>query len=155
MSCWKTIPWRKTPIVALLALLASGAALPAGENEKAIQAGKRTYGMYCLNCHGASGRGDGPTAEVLTIPPTDLTRIRVRNEGAFPIEEIRRIIDGRTAVRAHGMREMPLWGTTFQERGLDTNQDEAVRVKILQLIRYLQSIQVEPEAKPANTAPEK
>ena len=50
---------------------------------------------------------------------------------------------------------MPLWGTTFQERGLDTNQDEAVRVKILQLIRYLQSIQVEPEEKPAKTAPEK
>jgi len=156
MSRRKNIPSRKPLSRGLLALvLLCAAALPAGDEERVVQAGRLTYGMYCLACHGESGRGDGPTAEVLTVPPTDLTRIRVRNEGAFPVETIRRIIDGRAAVRAHGMREMPLWGSTFQERGLDTNQDEAVRGKILQLVRYLQSIQVEPEEKAEEAAPEK
>jgi len=152
----KTVIWRSPPSRALPVLvLLCAAALPAGDQERAVQAGRLTYGMYCLNCHGDSGRGDGPMAANLTVPPTDLTRIRLRSGGDFPVEEIRRIIDGRKAARAHGMREMPLWGSTFQERGLDTNQDEAVRVKILQLVRYLQSIQAEPENRAEEPSPEK
>lgn len=35
--------------------------------------GKALYGLYCVQCHGSSGRGDGPRAPVFHPPPRDLT----------------------------------------------------------------------------------
>lgn len=36
--------------------------------------GRGVYRRLCQGCHGADGRGDGPAAKFLAIPPTDLTR---------------------------------------------------------------------------------
>ncbi len=40
--------------------------------------GARLYGMYCVNCHGAEGRGDGPRAPVFKPHPRDLTRAKFK-----------------------------------------------------------------------------
>ena len=79
--------------------------------------------------------------EVLTVEPTDLTRLARRNGDRFPGEQLRRVIDGRQAVTAHGRREMPVWGVTFQLTGRDTNQEAEVESRILQLVAFLESIQ--------------
>jgi len=114
----------------------------AGEQEKQ---GKFLYEIYCSNCHGERGRGDGPTAEVLTVKPPDLTRIAERHDDEFPDDEIRRIIDGRNVARAHGRSQMPLWGLAFQQLESDTVQEGEVRAKIDQLVAYLKSIQKESD----------
>lgn len=130
----------------LAAVLALALAAPAGAQERTlIEGGRRAFEIHCSNCHGGQARGDGPMAEMLTVPPADLRRISLRNEGEFPFRRVYRIIDGREEVRGHGMREMPVWGLTFMERGSDVPQTDQVRGRILQLIHYLQSIQLEPE----------
>ena len=110
-----------------------------------VEGGKRAYEIHCSNCHGDDARGQGPLAEMLSVPPSDLRAIRLRNAGEFPFARIYRVIDGREEVRGHGLREMPVWGLTFAERGSDSPQADQVRGRILQLIHYLRSIQLKPE----------
>jgi mono/diheme cytochrome c family protein len=38
-----------------------------------VDAAEGLYVRHCAECHGAAGKGDGPTASVLTKSPTDLT----------------------------------------------------------------------------------
>ena len=59
------------------------------------QEGARLYEYYCRSCHGEKGAGDGPTAEVLTVSPANLTALAEANDGKFPLERVTRTIDGR------------------------------------------------------------
>jgi mono/diheme cytochrome c family protein len=119
--------------------------IPVGEAGEQEKQGKFLYEIYCSNCHGERGGGDGPTAEVLTLKPPDLTRIAERHDDKFPDAEVRRIIDGRNVVRAHGRSQMPLWGLAFQQLETDSVQEDEVRAKIDQLLAYLKSIQQESD----------
>jgi len=69
-------------------------------------AGHRNYLLRCQTCHGATGRGDGPGAEVLELTPANFvqdTLLAARNfQAAF--EKIR---SGGGGV--HGS-SMPAWG---------------------------------------------
>ncbi|ULA58583.1 MAG: Cytochrome c domain-containing protein [Nitrospira sp.] len=38
--------------------------------------GKAVYERHCLACHGAGGRGDGPDAAGLTVPPANFHRFK-------------------------------------------------------------------------------
>lgn len=115
----------------------------AAQQEKSPGDIGHTYFVtYCSSCHGLDGRGHGPVAASLRTPPADLTRIAQRRGGAFPEAEIAAYIDGRTNVRAHGSREMPVWGQKFGEKfGGDSISEEFVRGHLLVLIQYLKSIQ--------------
>jgi mono/diheme cytochrome c family protein len=107
-----------------------------------MSAGQQYFVRYCSACHGMTGRGDGPTAPVLRTAPADLTRIAQRRGGHFPVAEIAALIDGRTAVPAHGSREMPIWGERFGEMGGGGSVgEEVVRGNLLVLIEHLQSLQ--------------
>lgn len=74
-------------------------------------AGHRNYVLRCQGCHGASGQGNGPGAEVLEIRPSDFTRdtlLAARDfEGAF-----RKVRTGGGDV--HGS-SMPAWGVMFND----------------------------------------
>ncbi len=45
---------------------------PLGPTEDNIAHGKDLYATYCAVCHGMTGKGDGPVAYWLTIPPANL-----------------------------------------------------------------------------------
>jgi hypothetical protein len=73
-----------------------------------------------------------------TIPP-DLTKINYRRGAKdFPVAEIARIIDGRILAKAHGPREMPVWGKVYEDEGMEEGQ---IKGKKGQLVAYLMSIQ--------------
>ncbi len=38
--------------------------------------GKALYERYCQNCHGPTGRGDGPDAVALKVPPANFQRFQ-------------------------------------------------------------------------------
>jgi mono/diheme cytochrome c family protein len=138
-------------LVGLLALAPALSALnsqapatgqPAGTADaERIALGRLSYRIHCATCHGESGRGDGPMAEYLKVPPTDLTRLAVSRNRRFPRDEVYEAIDGRRAVRGHGPAAMPVWGATFQDRGRDTPQEQEVREKVLDLVVYIESVQ--------------
>jgi mono/diheme cytochrome c family protein len=100
--------------------------------------GKAMFDTYCTSCHGREAKGDGPAAAALKKPPADLTHISARNNGTFPVEKIRRFIDGRENVAGHGSREMPVWGGLFI--GVDRDSDMG-KIRIANLTEYLRSIQ--------------
>jgi mono/diheme cytochrome c family protein len=113
----------------------------ASSDEAALEAGRSLFRMYCSNCHGVDGRGDGATTPYLKIAPADLTGLAARNAGRFDAEAVRRRIDGRDLVRGHGSREMPIWGLSFQDLEVDTNQESEVRIKLDRLVLFVRSIQ--------------
>lgn len=111
-----------------------------------VAKGRVTYRVYCINCHGAKAKGDGTLSEMLTTKPSDLTQLKKDNDGSFPADEVRNIIDGRTGVRGHGMKEMPVWGDVFQTSSLepsgsDETGEERSKRKVHELVLYLESIQ--------------
>ena len=106
-----------------------------------VEAGRRSFRVYCASCHGAEGEGNGPVAKDLKIAPTDLTRLSRRHRGTFPNDAVYRAIDGRAEARGHGPGSMPVWGLSFQSRGTDVDQEEETRERVSDLVAYLRSIQ--------------
>lgn len=113
----KTPPFRRTGHApGRLALIVLGVALAsaaAHAQDYSRHTGAQLFAQFCASCHGAGGRGDGPVAPTLKVEVPDLTRL-VRHEGdPFPTEQVRRIVDGRAILAAHGARRMPVWGYEF------------------------------------------
>lgn len=81
--------------------------------------GALLYERHCASCHGATAKGDGPLATALAVRPPDLTTLQARKGGTWDAGAIMAVIDGRTAVAAHGPREMPVWGTVFTTTARD------------------------------------
>jgi mono/diheme cytochrome c family protein len=104
--------------------------------------GVRLYQVFCSSCHGLTAHGDGPVQPLLRSGVPDLTRISERRGGTFPREEIREIIDGRTAFLAHGTARMPVWGFEFYDgTGTPAGARKRADETIDRLVEYLQSIQ--------------
>ncbi|MEE8526862.1 MAG: hypothetical protein V3T72_23250, partial [Thermoanaerobaculia bacterium] len=110
-------------------------------DQERIDRGRISYRTYCSNCHGDGGRGDGKVADLLKVPPADLSRLSEEHGGSFPADLVYRAIDGREEHRGHGRREMPVWGIGFQDPGRDSDQEEEVRQRILDLVSFIGSIQ--------------
>jgi mono/diheme cytochrome c family protein len=110
--------------------------------------GEEIFGRFCASCHGAEARGDGPVSRSLNVAVPDLTTI-ARRYGEFPAGMIRDVIDGRGIdTRAHGTREMPVWGYEFWvEEGGDVTAQRAVRDAITKLVEHLQSLQRDDDAR--------
>ncbi len=77
--------------------------------------GKEMYLKYCASCHGSQGRGDGPVSRDLKVKVPDLTLLRSKNKGTYPLDRVMSSIDGSRVVRAHGDRNMPVWGEVFRK----------------------------------------
>jgi mono/diheme cytochrome c family protein len=118
-------------------MLAANSAVLA--DSKQVQRGRALYLQYCSSCHGLSAQGDGPVARSLSTPPANLQRLAERFGNPLPEDQVARYIDGRAEVKAHGPRDMPVWGTRFYYKsGRDKRRAQQW---IGDLVAYLQSIQ--------------
>lgn len=133
------------PLAALL-----GAALAIGTGAAVAQQksdlGQREYLSNCAVCHGVSGKGDGPYAG-LDIRVPDITTLAKRNGGVFPFAAVYQTIDGTNVPKAHGTRDMPIWGQDYKVKAAEYYVDvpydpEAfVRARILALTEYIYRLQ--------------
>ncbi|HTR60876.1 MAG TPA: cytochrome c [Candidatus Binataceae bacterium] len=124
-------------VLALVAILLAGTFGLAAADD--VADGKAIYVQYCASCHGAKGDGNGPMARVLTTPPTNLRLLAQKYGNPLPEDQIAKFIDGRSDVKAHGPRDMPVWGHRFNAQ---SNGNEAdTHERIAKLVAYLQSIQ--------------
>jgi hypothetical protein len=141
-------------ICVLLAAVMMGVNGFAVAAEKAkIDVGKWEFDHKCAVCHGMSGKGDGGVTDILKKAPADLTVLSKKNGGVFPFDRVTAAIDGRTAIKAHGDRDMPIWGSVYKSETtpaagdyyFDTpyayDMELYARARVLALVDYLNRIQ--------------
>ncbi len=133
-------------VVALAAALAGGMGYaqsdtnaPTTVNKTAATSGKQMYANYCASCHGVNGKGDGPAAAALKMPPTDLTVLSKNNNGKFPDAHIVAVLQYGAEIPSHGSAEMPVWGPILGK--MDKANPELKQIRISNLSRYLETLQ--------------
>ena len=131
------------PVAAMLAGL-SATAVAADK----LDIGKMQYESACAVCHGPLGKGDGPLRSQLVSRVPDLTMLTRNNNGVFPFDRVYQIIDGRQEIKAHGPREMPVWGRGFNmqssivfENYPPYDTESNARSRMLALTEYLYRLQ--------------
>lgn len=135
-------------------LLAAASTLQAAETtERQSFDAAALFKASCAPCHGMAGDGDGPVAAVLASEVPRLDDLTKRNEGAYPAEYVRDVIDGRSEIGAHGSREMPVWGLRFQRLhessqapGAEATDEAKASAQLLigQLVEYVRTLQADP-----------
>jgi cytochrome c oxidase cbb3-type subunit 2 len=64
---------------------------PAPQAAGSAERGRTIYQKYCVECHGASGKGDGPASHLLVPRPRDFTlgryKIRSTETGSVPTDD--------------------------------------------------------------------
>ncbi|MBS0124841.1 c-type cytochrome [Thetidibacter halocola] len=128
--------------IALIAMLVLPA-LPAAAQDADV--GRALYHTHCATCHGLEGKGEGPMAGVLLIPPTNLTELQIRNGGVFPMERVVMRIDGREPLVSHGS-PMPVYGEYFEgvfdvPIKAPSGQPILTSRPVVDLVTYLREIQ--------------
>jgi len=103
--------------------------------------GKEMFAAYCAPCHGADGKGSGPAASAMKVPPTDLTQLAKKHDGKFPANSLASTLKfgSGSSSGAHGSADMPVWGPLFQS--LDRFHDTAVQQRVSNLVTYVESLQ--------------
>jgi mono/diheme cytochrome c family protein len=122
---------------------------PQAQPDKVIQhvpvkamspaSGKDMYNSYCAVCHGTDGKGGGPAASALKVPPTDLTLLSKNNGGKYPALKVTSSIRGESATPAHGSKDMPVWGALFWT--LSSGHEGEVQQRVSNLTHYIESLQ--------------
>ena len=100
---------------------------------------KHMFEAYCAACHGKEGKGDGPVAAALKVPPADLTVLARQNKGKFPSIQVAKSITGEAGISAHGSKEMPIWGPVFMS--LSHQHESEVHLRVANLTEYIKSLQ--------------
>jgi mono/diheme cytochrome c family protein len=128
----------------------SGAGYTADKVDiRKIDIGKAEYEQKCIICHGILGKGDGAYGQMLKKPATDLTVLSKNNGGVFPFAHVFETIEGTHELKAHGTREMPIWGKEYRsskyydEYLYDSHVDRSyfARSRILALTEYIYRLQ--------------
>lgn len=126
----------------IAAALLSPTLAHSAEDEFAL--GKAEYMATCAACHGEAADGNGPIASMFREKVPDLTGLAARNDGEFPFLDVFHVVDGRSAIRAHG-NPMPVIGNRYQVEAEHTNNifgtESIVRARVAELVLHLQSIQ--------------
>ena len=109
--------------------------------------GEEMFDSYCAACHGKEGKGDGPAAAELKVPPPDLTTLAQRRGGKYPSGYVEQVLRyGVTEEKAHGSQDMPVWGTLFSSiahggGGAAGSGGPEITKRIYNLNKFIESLQ--------------
>ncbi|MDP2824307.1 MAG: hypothetical protein Q8O52_16710 [Sulfuritalea sp.] len=138
----------KIAAVHAVVMIVGSAATAATAADKLVDVGRFEYDGACAVCHGVTGTGNGPFMGQLATRVPDLTILARNNGGVFPFDRVYQVIDGRLEIKAHGTREMPIWGRSFrmQSSAFFENYpahdiESSARSRILALTEYLYRLQ--------------
>ncbi len=132
-------------VVIALAVLVSAQEQPQKEvkhvpiKPTSAASGQEMYKTYCAVCHGVDGKGNGPAAEALKVPPPDLTTLAEKNGGKYPAMKVSAIIRGDQMMPSHGSKEMPVWGDLFWS--MSGGHASEVQQRVTNLNHYIESLQ--------------
>jgi mono/diheme cytochrome c family protein len=132
----------------LAAALLVGCSLTAGAQTElkhvtaprtSASSGHEMFVSYCATCHGMDGKGAGPAASALKVPPADLSVLSKNNGGKFPSAHLASVLREGVESKAHGSMEMPVWGPIL--RRTSHGQEGELQLRIANLNKYIESLQ--------------
>lgn len=104
---------------------------PISPSAQSLAQGGRLFKKHCAECHGKSGRGDGPRAKALATAPVDLAFMANHHP------------DGDLAWKIeHGRSAMPAWG--------DVLPDDQIWHIVNHIRHELANQKSEPESRPSH-----
>lgn len=106
--------------------------------QPSVRAGRGYYMRYCASCHGINGDGHGPIASEMVKPPANLRLLGDKYGMPLPAARLAELIEGLNAPRAHGYRDMPVWGVRLYEMGHGKRE---ISRTIRDIVDYLDTIQ--------------
>ena len=115
-----------------------------GESAKKVSAenvpsGEQLYKQHCAACHGNDLKGNGPAPPPFKDMPPDLTTLAQRHGGKFPDAYVVDVLRNGVILPAHGLAEMPTWGSDF--RASEKLNETQVTLRITNLSNYIKSAQ--------------
>lgn len=129
--------------VCLSAVLAWTAASDASPQERPpredYNSGAYLYRTFCATCHGDSGKGDGPVADIAVRPPSDLTVLARRHGGTYPRNEVMGVLDNTPPVAGHAPPAMPNWHRVLRTTAGD--DERVVRRRLEALVDHVATLQ--------------
>jgi len=108
-------------------------------SQTSATSGKEMFNSYCATCHGKDGKGNGPAAPALKVPPTDLTSLAQKNGGKYPAPHVATIIRGQGELPSHGSQDMPVWGPLFSS--ISQGHESQVQQRVSNLVGYIETLQ--------------
>ncbi len=111
------------PLLLLLLLICSGAGLVLAQPSAGLDRGQAIYREHCMECHGATGKGDGAKAPFLSPRPGNL--ISAATSAKTDKELLRTIAHGKPRTA------MPAW-----QEVLSAEDQQAVLQYIRSLVRF-------------------
>ena len=105
--------------LAFAASIAPTSALAAGD----VAAGKEKFTMFCVTCHGETGKGDGPGGQGLTPPPRDFSKgefkFDANKNGKVGEDADLKLVISKGPAEYGGAPFMPAWGGTLSDADID------------------------------------
>lgn len=101
--------------------------------------GKDMFNSYCAVCHGTDGKGNGPAASAMKVPPTDLTVLTQKAGGKYPSAHVASVIRGQASLPSHGSEDMPVWGPLFSS--ISQGHEGQVQQRVTNLVKYIETLQ--------------
>lgn len=101
--------------------------------------GKDMFNSYCAVCHGTDGKGNGPAASAMKVPPTDLTVLAQKAGGKYPSAHVAAVIRGQASLPSHGSEDMPVWGPLFSS--ISQGHEGQVQQRVTNLVKYIETLQ--------------
>ena len=78
----------------------------------------------------------------LKVKVPDLTLLKSKYKGVYPMDQVMSSIDGTKAVRGHGERTMPVWGQVFRDEHANEKYVELVALyKVKWIAEYIGTLQ--------------
>ena len=100
--------------------------------------GAYLYRAFCASCHGATGAGDGPAADI-GPRASDLTLLSRKNGGVFPRAEVLSVMQQVKKVPGHQVPAMPNWLDVL--RKTERGDEHIVRMRLDALVSHVETLQ--------------
>jgi mono/diheme cytochrome c family protein len=99
--------------------------------------GAYLYRTFCASCHGATGKGDGPVADLSTPRPPDLTVLQRDAGGLFPRARVAAALEDSSKLAGHRSAAMPDW-----KQVLRRTEGARAQEHLNALVAHIEALQV-------------
>jgi mono/diheme cytochrome c family protein len=101
--------------------------------------GAYLYRAFCATCHGETGKGDGPIADIADRRPSDLTVLARNHGGTYPRDRVIRILENVEPLPGHDPPAMPNWRNVL--RKTEGDNDRVIRQRLEALVAHVATLQ--------------